>query len=45
MNMKSKRKRDKEDRSWIFDLLDLGWLVVEIVLYIPKLIFRVVKDF
>lgn len=42
--MKMKSKREKRDRSWIFDLLDLGWLIMEIILYIPKLVVRLVKD-
>lgn len=43
--MKKKRwRKEKSDRTWIWDVAEFFLGIAEIVLYIPRIIIRVVRE-
>ncbi|WP_255473467.1 hypothetical protein [Planomicrobium sp. CPCC 101110] len=40
-----KKGKKKKDRSWIPDaIIEMGGVLLEIILFIPRVIIRIVKD-
>lgn len=39
-----KKKREKKDRSWAWELVDFAELIFHVILFIPRTIFRIAKD-
>lgn len=39
-----KKKREKKDRTWSWELIDLAELLYHVVLFIPRTVLRIAKD-
>ncbi|MDN7227233.1 hypothetical protein QWY15_08025 [Planococcus sp. N064] len=42
---KKRRKKEKKDRWWIWDVVEFFLELLDLLLYIPRLIIRIVREF
>lgn len=44
MEIEKKERKEKKDRWWILEVFDFFFSVIELVFYLPRLVFRFLKD-